>query len=199
MIMDKLPSVDVLQTVLRYEPESGKLFWLERPVSMFSDTGLGGADAAARTWNTRFAGKEALHTVNGRGYSFGTLFGRNVLAHRLAWALHTGDWPDDEIDHINGCGTDNRIANLRKVSGSENKRNKSIPSNNTSGCIGILFDRRGRKRPWIAKIGIHGKRVILGYFATRDDAIAARKAAEVEYGFHENHGRAAITTGDTGQ
>lgn len=189
--MNALPSIDFLRAVLRYEPETGNLYWQTRCASTFSESAVGGAKAAALRWNKQFAGRLAMATANGQGYRSGTLSCRKFLAHRVAWALHCGAWPTGEIDHINGIRSDNRISNLRVVGGSENHRNKGLPSNNTSGCIGVRFDRRGRKKPWVAAIGINGKSIALGMFATKGEAIAARKAGERKYAFHPNHGRQA--------
>lgn len=66
-------------------------------------------------------GKE-VGGFHGKGYLKIALDGVTYLAHRLAWLYVTGDWPFDVIDHINGDKKDNRIANLRAVTASENIR-----------------------------------------------------------------------------
>ena len=48
------------------------------------------------------------------------MFGKLIYAHRAAWAIHFGEWPKGEIDHINGDASDNRIINLRVVNRTEN-------------------------------------------------------------------------------
>lgn len=90
-----------ISKLLKYDPETGKLFWLPRPVEMFANTGLGGSATAAKRWNNCFAGKEAFLTVDGKGYLCGNIFDRQYSAARVAWLLHTGEWPSDCIDHIN--------------------------------------------------------------------------------------------------
>lgn len=92
-----------------------------------------------------------------------------------------------QVDHINGDGLDNRRSNLRAVSAAENQRNKRINSNNTSGVAGVSYAERDAV--WMASIKVDGKGKVLGHFQTFDEAVAARKAAEVHYGFHPNHGR----------
>lgn len=101
----QLPSIDLLRQLLRYEPETGNLFWKERPVEMFEPKGRG-AQGNANTWNSRHAGKQAFITKH-EGYLRGAVFAINIIAHRVAWAMHYGEWPSDCIDHVNGDGTNN--------------------------------------------------------------------------------------------
>ncbi|EDD9119389.1 HNH endonuclease [Salmonella enterica subsp. enterica serovar Infantis] len=95
--------------------------------------------------------------------------------------------PNEQIDHINHIRTDNRIVNLRKASNTENSRNASIGVNNTSGALGVWFEKR--RKAWVAEIKVDRKKIHIGRFEKFSDAVAARKAAEVKHGFHENHGK----------
>jgi hypothetical protein len=142
-------------------------------------------EPASRSWNTRYGGKPAL-TAPSHGYRHGTIFGKWYLAHRVAWALHHGAWPSQHIDHISGDTGDNRIENLRDVTESVNRRNMSKFSTNTSGVCGVTWHKGCGK--WQAQVGSHGRQLHLGLFENFDDAVAARKAAEVEYGFTDRHG-----------
>ncbi len=107
--------------------------------------------------------------------------------HRIAWMLTHKKWPEGQIDHINGNRADNRLENLRDVPLGTNRKNMKKPKNNTSGYMGIGWDK-GRNK-WNVKIGVNGKTVNIGRFKELDEAIAAREQAEIEYGFHKNHGR----------
>lgn len=109
--------------------------------------------------------------------------------HRIIWMMVYGHWPD-EIDHINGNKQDNRLCNLRNVTHRENLRNVRKSKNNTSGVTGVSWSAYHEK--WAARIKTDYKLLHLGVFINKEDAIAARKAAEVKHGFHENHGRSAI-------
>ncbi len=111
-----------------------------------------------------------------------------MYAHRVAWLLTYGKWPDEQIDHINGVRDDNRRENLRDVSLQENRKNMKKPKNNTSGYMGVVWDE-GRRR-WQARIRVNSKDHYLGRFKDVDSAIKTRKEAEIKYGFHKNHGRA---------
>jgi len=109
------------------------------------------------------------------------------FAHRLVWLYVTGNWPENEIDHINGNKSDNRFNNLRDVKPLENQRNRKRPIDNTSGCIGVNWHKTNKA--WQAKITVQGKTLFLGLYHDINDAIKSRKEAEAKYGFHINHGR----------
>jgi hypothetical protein len=112
---------------------------------------------------------------------------KTYQAHRLAWFYVHGTWPKDQIDHINGDKQDNRIDNLRVVTGAENSRNQ--PSRCVGKCHvpGVLWLKRDQV--WIAQIKVNKKMIHLGRFKDVDDAIAARQSANKKYGYHPNHGR----------
>jgi hypothetical protein len=172
-----------LSRLLRYEPETGKLFWLHRQRAMFPD------ERAWKIWNTRYDGAEAF-TAIANGYHRGAIFGTALAAHRVAWAIHHGEWPKGQIDHINGDRSDNRIANLRDVDSAGNHKNMSRASNNKSGVTGVHWCNTWNR--WIAKIKIGGKTKSLGQFASFDDAVAARQKAQEELGFDIGHGKEPV-------
>lgn len=180
-----LPSPELLHKLLRYNPETGDLFWRERTPDMFTSNRQA-AEHSCAVWNAKFAHKEAL-TSPSNGYRRGIVLGRHHLAHRVAWAMHHGGWPQSAIDHVNGVRCDNRITNLRDVDQSTNMRNAQRMKNNTSGQTGVSWGKANNK--WIAYISVSGKRKHLGFFTDISDAVAARKAAELEHGYHPNHGR----------
>lgn len=144
---------------------------------------------SAATWNSRWAGKQAFIQVAADGYLSGTITARVLLAHRIAWAIYHGEEPDRTIDHINGDRADNRICNLRLVPMVENARNLSLRKDNKYGHMGIWKRPEGGSRPWRACIKVNYRQITLGYFATKEEAIAARKAAELNYGFHPMTGK----------
>lgn len=179
--MIKTPAIPAkdLHKILDYDPETGLFKWKHRPLEFFKDRG----DQAR--WNTRLAGKPALNADDTHGYKRGAIFNRNVKAHQVAWAMHYGEWPERSIDHLNSDRADNRIENLRIAAHKDNQRNQKRRRDNASGHTGVY--KVGKK--WVAKIKVDYKSITLGTFEDINDAIAARKAAEVEYNFHPNHGR----------
>ena len=88
--------------------------------------------------------------------------------------------PDDMVvDHINHNKLDNRKENLRICTQQQNNMNKKMKSNNTSGVVGVSWDKTHSK--WIAHIGLNGKLINLGYYSTKKEAIKARQEAEIEH------------------
>lgn len=179
----KLPSPRVLRRLLAYNPGTGELRWNERPAWMFRRHSGNGRtrSRSAKAWNNKLAGKEALASIS-NGYKQGRVFDRHLSAHRAIWAIKTGAYPTNHIDHINGNRSDNRWANLRQVTPAENQKNMKLPKDNRSGVIGVSWAKR--EQAWVARI----KNMHIGYFKNFEDAVTARKRAERELSFHPNHG-----------
>lgn len=105
--------------------------------------------------------------INQDGYISITCGGLTRTAHRWAWFLHYGKWPDLQIDHINGNKTDNRIENLREVDGSTNAQNqRRAMSTNKLGILGVTASRNKFR----ADITVDGKAIFLGRFGTKEEA-----------------------------
>lgn len=160
-------------------PVSGSIIWRFRPRENFSD------ENEYSRWNSRYAHTPAFASVNAGGYLCGQLSGRSVLAHHVVWAFVNGKFPVSEIDHISGDKTDNSISNLRMVTRSKNCRNLAKRHDNTSGVTGV--NKSGRK--WISRIGSGADRITLGSFDSFDEAVVARRSAEVRLGYSERHGK----------
>lgn len=174
MTENHLPSPEVLRQLLRYEPETGKLFWRSRGREWFR------SERAMNAWNARFAGAEAFYSVHKDGYLQGNIFRLKRLAHRVAFALMSGRWPIGEIDHIDGDRKNNRPENLREANRYQNCRNSRSRVGSTSAFLGVCRKRNGK---WHAQIRIGGRQVHLGYFLDeRDAAVAYDKAANKAFG-----------------
>lgn len=159
--------------LFHYEPSSGKLFWKKT------------------TTNRVKVGDEAGTFSKGRGYIKIQVDNKLYPLHRIAILLSTGVYDKTvQVDHINHDRSDNRLENLRVVSRAENMRNKSKQNTNKTGITGVIliYTPKGTKR-YMANIVYNNKPIFLGNYDTLEEAAAARKAAEIKYGFHENHGR----------
>ncbi|MBR9823065.1 MAG: DUF1364 family protein [Rhodobacteraceae bacterium] len=175
-----LPSQKVLSELLRYDPKTGRIFWRERPREYFK------TQSHCNAWNGKFAGAEAFSASDKHGYRRGEVVGHKTSAHRVIWKLLNGSDPKS-IDHINGDPSDNRIENLRSVTHRENCRNRALRKKTSSGHQGVSWANREQK--WRAYIALDSGVASLGYFDRKDDAISARKRAEIRFGYHKNHGR----------
>lgn len=168
MASKALPSPEVLRQLLRYVPETGKLFWRHRGVEWFHGEGRLEPSRVQSIWNLRYAESEAGHTQSGHKYTLLSVLNNRVYAHRVIWAMTYGNWPEFVIDHINGDGSDNRIINLRKASRSQNDMNRGEQRNNTSGMRGVSFNKKSGT--WRARVKVKGVEKSLGYFKIKSDA-----------------------------
>ncbi|MBD5153088.1 MAG: hypothetical protein HDT16_11700 [Oscillibacter sp.] len=122
--------------------------------------------------------KEYCWSLQARGYAMAKIpqMGKTVTFHIFAFP----ECPDGMVrDHINGNKLDNRRSNIRFVLQRENSKNRGTGKNNASGHIGVSWNKKEKK--WTAKITVDGKNIQLGYFQDKEDAIAARKQAEIKY------------------
>ena len=123
------------------------------------------------------------------GYLRVTIDNKSYKLHRIIWLWMTGKFPEDQTDHKNHIRSDNHWKNLREATRLQNGKNQRLRSDNTSGVCGVSWENRYEK--WWARITVNGKVRHLLYTDDYDAAVTAREAAEVEYGFHQNHGEAA--------
>lgn len=175
MAKTDLPTPEVLRQLLRYDPNTGKLFWLPRPISMFPNVRSG------KIWNTKNAHKEAFKVEDPRGYRRGQVLDQKVWAHRVAFALHHGYWADGDVDHINGDKGDNRAENLRDTTRSQNLQNQAARKGSTSIFLGVSWSKSSRA--WVAQIGGDGATKFIGRFSNEiEAAIAYDEAAKDRFG-----------------
>ena len=151
-----------------YNPETGDLI---RKIRVSSNTEVGD-----------------IVSCKDKGYIKVWIDGVRYQAHRVVWFWMTGEWPKSEIDHENHIKDDNRWKNLKPATRRENSKNHKLRIDNTSGICGVYWHKQSGK--WAAYIKVNGERKYLGTFDDIEDAVAARKKAEIKYNFHPNHGRA---------
>ena len=147
-------------------------------------------DTGTFTWKNRASRRVRIGDKAGctgtEGYISIRINYKTYSAHRLAFFYMTGSWPVDQVDHINQTRDDNRWTNLRPVTPQENQKNASMHSRNKSGMTGVCWCTQNGK--WRAQIRVNEKIKHLGIFGVKEDAVSARKAANIKYGFHSNHG-----------
>lgn len=167
--------VDHLRSLLRYEPETGKLFWMERQGVNLSRF----AEMNQKRFNADFAGKECFRVLSIDGYLHGTLNNKKVPAQQVIWALVHGVWSnkDMHVDHINGVRTDNRLVNLRLIPAAENIRGRIRRSYKHGGERGIARNTANGKWQVSIRIG-QDRRKYLGCFDRIEDARTVRNEAE---------------------
>jgi hypothetical protein len=169
----KLPTQADLHSLLSYNASTGKFTWKV-------DRGAG-----LKAGNP--AGTQAKS-----GYVHISVFGRLYRAHRLAWLFCFGKWPEGELDHKNGVANDNRIANLRECSHSENHQNVGKRRHNTSGFVGVTLSPYGT---WKARLVVNGKKINLGAFPTPEEAASAYLKAKAEYHTFQPAPRCEVANG----
>lgn len=149
---------EIVRADLAYDPMTGVFTWTARRVGVSHGAKVG--------------------IVNKHGYVVIPLRRVQFHAHRLAWAHYFGAFPTGQIDHINGDKADNRIANLRLASPSQNKANTKAQKNNGHGSKGVFWSKKDGR--WIARIQKSGIRRSLGSFLSYDAAVSAYETAARE-------------------
>ncbi len=152
-----------LKELVYYSPETGTFTWAKsRPACRLGDE----------------CGRISIS-----GYHEIGILGRLWRSNRLAFLYMTGEMPPDhlDVDHINRIPTDNRWANLRIATRSQNMANTSLDPRNTSGASGVTWDKARQK--WRAQLRVNGRKTNLGRFDTREEAAAkVEEAARAQWG-----------------
>lgn len=140
---------------LTYDKLTGDLYWKKAKGSC---TRVGAVAGTVTKTNRRQV------VVNGRCY----------LAHRLAWAITHGKWPDGEIDHIDGNPLNNALSNLRDVDRKTNAENRTKATKRSkSGVLGVRPVAGSKSDKWSATIQVNGKTKVIGRFGCVEDAYQA--------------------------
>lgn len=140
---------------LKYEKKTGNFYW-------------------AKKGRRRTLGARAGST-NQDGYVLMRVNKKSFYAHQLVWFIEKGKWPAKgfDLDHVNGCRSDNRIENLRLCTRRENLINSL--KHRQGKLPGCYFNKPLRK--WQAQILIRGKRKTLGFYKTEKEASRAYRKA----------------------
>lgn len=163
---ERLLSFEQASGLLRYDPETGQLFWQVNR-------------------RRRKAGDVAGSIAPSSGYRVITINKRNYLQHRVAWLLHYGVWPERGLDHDDTDKLNNRILNLRLANAVQNGANRKPGFRRGPGSLkgASLHIRKGRKPVWRASIRVKGKTKTFGNHLTERAAHEAYYlAAKVAFG-----------------
>ncbi len=151
--------LDYMKKNMSYSPDTGEFRWT--------------VDINAKTKANCIAG-----SINDRGYRTICVDRSVRRAHRLAWLWMTGEWPEADVDHINGNRDDNRWCNLRGATRTQNNGNSKLRPSNTSSMKGVTFNKR--RGTWFARVTANGITRHLGTFTSPEAAKAAYDAAANE-------------------
>ena len=118
------------------------------------------------------------------GYIALSIDGQKYFAHRLAWLYVYGEFPKNDIDHIDGNRTNNKIENLRDVPRTENLQNIKIAKshNKSTGILGAYLHTSGK---FMSRIKVNKKDIYLGLFESAEQANQAYLKAKQQ--FHKGY------------
>lgn len=151
--------ISYLKANLNYDPLTGHIWYIKSGANRRLDVPAG--------------------CINVNGYINISLKSTLYKAHRIIWAWMTGIWPEHEIDHINLIRSDNRWANLRLATVTQNRQNKPLYKNSGCGLKGVTWHKAERK--WRAQIQINKRKIIIGRFSTPEEAHAAYAKTATEH------------------
>jgi hypothetical protein len=168
----ELPSAKFLNSLLDYDPATGRLIWRIKP----------GQSKVEKIFNTRYARKEP-GAFNTCGHRQLRINGRLTLAHRIIWKMMTGLEPPNHLDHIDGNPSNNRWINLRAATSCSNTWNRKTNQNNTSGypCIYRMHTKLPTSKKFRVLMMSNGRRKLVGDFHTIEQAKAAYETAFDKY------------------
>lgn len=169
-------SAECVRSLLDYNPETGIFTWKYRPW----------LTGKATAWNIRYAGSIAGRKGGHRRIEI-AIERRLYIAPRIAWLYMTGEWPKEEIDHIDGNYINNKFKNLREATRFQNAKNTKITTRNICGFKGVSVKRKARGNIYVSRIRVDNTVHYLGSFKSPEEAYAAY--CEASKKFHRDFSR----------
>ncbi len=154
-------SLELARSLLSYDPLTGALDWRRSP--------------------RRGVAAGSAGYVGTSGYNMVGYLGHEYMAIHLIWFLQTGEWPEHGVDHKDRDKTNDRWANLRLATYTQNNRNMGLRKDNSTGVRGVSYVAKNRQNPYAPRIGMNGVQIHLGYFGSLKEAADVRRAAELKY------------------
>jgi hypothetical protein len=168
VIMKREVTIEMLRSMIDYNPETGEMRWKERS---------GRARARAKTGESIGCPRPPYRTVS--------IYGNKFYLHRVAFALANNRWPEPICDHINGDPSDNRACNLREATHAQSAHN-TRGQKSRSGVKGVHWQSQNKK--WCVRVSANGRHQYFGSFESVDKAAeAARRAREELHGEFARH------------
>ena len=157
---------EILREYFDYNPDTGVMTWIKNPKR--------GQKVLGKSFGN-----------NCQGYLVGMFKRKTYRVHRLIWMWMTGEWPEKDIDHINGIRDDNRWVNFRLADDIQNQQNAKMPKTNTSGVKWVSWHKRDKR--WLVNLKINGKNYC--FCAFKDFELAELVATEARDKYHGNFAR----------
>lgn len=168
-----VPALDVTaeeaRQMLSYEPETGLLRWKVERYRKHA------GDIAGCSHTCKNGYRRVTISINYKRY----------LAHRIIWLIVKGVWPENEIDHEDNDGVNNRWKNLREATHDQNGKNLKLKKNNKTGVSGVSWC--AKRQMYRVRVNADYKEIFLGYFDSVETAKNARNIAVQEH--HGEFGR----------
>ena len=159
--MEDADDFEFFNSILNYDKNTGFIYWKIKPSVAVNIGDLAGC-------------------LESRGYVRVGILGSRIRAHKIVWLLCNKKWPTNQLDHINGKRADNRIENLRECTQAENAQNLPLLKRNTSGYMGVCYDKSRNK--WNAAIRYNHITKNLGRYDSPE--LASRAYLDAKKIFH---------------
>ena len=166
--MRTLPTVEQLERFIKYDPETG----------IFTRV-------AFKQNRMKNLINKPTGSKSSNGYINIVVNNVRYSAHKLAWYMYYGHYPNFYLDHCDGDKSNNAISNIRPSTPSENQKNRGKNRNNSSGSNGVSRQPSGR---WRVRVRVNGKLLSLGTYNTYSEACKVRKDYDILNGFSLTHG-----------
>lgn len=157
------PTAKRLRELFVIKPD-GSLLWLHAPKNHPDLQG-------------RPAGSEA-QGHSGKSYCLVQVDGRKYRRSQIVFCMTTGEWPEHQIDHINGNSLDDRPRNLRSATAIQNAWNHKKRAKASPLPMGVRVAKSGR---YVARIAVNKRQITIGTYDDSEQASRAYQSARIQH------------------